>query len=675
MHLQNGILPVLRRTLAVALLGLAAAAPVSAGWSPVGGPAKGSIELKLNPARPELLYARVGDALWRSEDAGATWKSLQSALGRTSKALAIDPRDPEAVWVWTLESELWRSGDAGDTWVRRFVSQADYPPLVLQLLVDPRDSGTIYRVEEDSENFELGSRVAVSHDGGASFQPGGFVPRTFYLDPIAANPRRGELASFNEKGFEVSSDGGRTWQLRGRFHGKGFYGGSLAPSDPKILYGLPVGIPCLARSDDAGAHWRGLTCPRLPPSSLGFHGVAVDPQNPRHVWLTAYVAPPNGYANWLFESKDGGETWAPPYSMPGSGVVPAGGRVVYTGVIVAGLPETGLYVSQDGGRRWKPRDQGIFSGDLRYGLAAQRRPDGSPGRRIFALSSRDDGTAGGLFRSDGGTHWEKLSVSPHSVLGAGGSTVVGANEESLIRSEDGGDTWSAVASSPPEPGGLVADLTQPRYLGVHSFVENDRFGDLFFWTSDDAGATWRLSSDGLPVACTHVASVDYCTGYSGYAVDPFDSNRRWVASQGAFFTISQVFLSTDAGVSWHLVTTDLPGTEIFELAADPAVQGRLLAGTTAGLWISDDGGEHWSRRKTGLPDGAMVHQLARDERTAAWYAATIHHGTYRSLDGGASWTLLEGAPDIAGPTVVVDPRRPTALLAAFPGQGLWIWRD
>ena len=69
----------------------------------------------------------------------------------------------------------------------------------------------------------------------------------------------------------------------------------------------------------------------------------------------------------------------------------------------------------------------------------------------------------------------------------------------------------------------------------------------------------------------------------------------------------------------------------------------------------------------------MIRQFAYDPRIAAWYAATFEHGIYRSLDGGVHWTLLAGAPDLDAPTIAVDPRLPPALLAAFRGQGIWLW--
>ncbi|MFL6196827.1 MAG: WD40/YVTN/BNR-like repeat-containing protein [Thermoanaerobaculia bacterium] len=678
MRFPERIVSILHRTLAVALLGLAVAAPVSAGWSPlIGGPGGPAVELHLDPDRPELLYARVqariGGFLWRSLDAGTTWRSLQTGLGHPVSALALDPGDPRVIWAWTPEGELWRSGDAGEAWSRRFASSPISSHDVVQLLVDPRQPETIYRVEEGRSGDRFGLRVAVSRDGGTTFHTGAFLPFMYSGNLMSVSSRSGELFAFTTKGLAVSADGGRTWRMRGRFH-HGFLASAMAPSDPDTLYALPAGTTFLARSDDAGANWRVMKRPRLPSYSLGFYGVAVDPRNARHVWLSAYVEPDEGgYPHWNFESKDGGETWSAPLPMPIAGVVPAGSQVLYTGVTLPTFSEAGLYVSQDGGRHWQPKDQGIVSGDL-HGLVAQLLPDGR--RRLLALTPISYHL--GLIRSDGGEAWVRLPLRAAEIIGAGGSAVVAAAVRGLVRSEDGGDTWSAAAPAPPGAGGLLSDLNQPRYLAVRSHVGEEGSGNAFLWTSDDGGASWRFASDGLPAACGHEASLDYCPGFFGYVVDPFDAKRRWVLSYRGVFGPVEIFASQDAGASWHSIAVN-PLTSILDLAADPTVRDRLLAGTTAGLMVSEDGGAHWNRLGQGLPGNSSVLQFVRDGHTGTWYVSVIRHGAryhsgiYRSMDGGASWTLLAGAPDTSVAGIMVDPTSPTALLAAFPGQGLWRW--
>jgi photosystem II stability/assembly factor-like uncharacterized protein len=536
---------------------------------------------------------------------------------------------------------------------------------VLQLLVDPHHPDTLYRV--DAEDL-LRTIVAVSWDGGASFTKGAPVSSLLTYDKVYVHPERDELLAFDPEGLKVSADGGRTWSLRGRYRGAGFRNGRLAPSDPDTLYGFTTDSNhCLARSDDAGAHWQSLTSPAGLPTRRSYcTDVAIDPRDARHVWLAAQVTEAGQSRRLAFESRDGGTTWSRPFSVPTDGVVATGGERLYTGSIRG----RGLYVSQDGGRSWKRSDQGILAGDLRNGLIAQRLPGGGVGRRLLVLNTPIGGSPDGVYRSDGGKDWIKTPLQePSQIVDAGGSTVLAQDRRGVIRSQNGGTSWQVVTTAPPQAFSLLFSVTQPRYVALLAFEDNSAYGNVPLWTSDDGGATWRRSSNGLPIVCTHIASVDVCPSLTGYTVDPFNPSRRWIFGIDAYPAQPRVFLSENAGVSWQVASVL---SNPLALAADLHIQGRLLAGTYEGLFVSEDAGAHWLPLGD-LPAGAAIRQLAYDERAAAWYAATTAHGIYRSLDNGAHWTLLAGAPDHDSPTIAVDPRRPTALLAAFRGQGVWRW--
>jgi photosystem II stability/assembly factor-like uncharacterized protein len=659
-----------RKGLLIAVACLLAAPPVRASWAPLGSPEPPLIELQLETSRPELLYARVaanqdGTAgyLWRSTDAGATWRDVQSGLDRPFAALAIDPEDPRVIWVWTADGELWRSPDAGDTWARRPAPANPIGSTVIQLLVDPHHPNTLYRVEfTDTRRI-----VAVSRDGGASFTAGAPLRTFTTANPLAVNPVRNELIAFDDRGAQVSADGGATWTTRGNFRRAGFLTGRVAPSDPDTQYAVSL-LPnqCLARSDDDGAHWQKLAYPpHLPGANSSCTGVAVDPQNALHVWVTANVTTGDLRNNRTYESRDGGITWGRPFPLPADGIVAAGGGLLYTG----GLVGEGLDVSRNGGHTWVPTDRGILAGDLRHGVVAQRIPGGGPGRRLLVLDSPLTGIADQLFRSDGGQSWVSLPFEAVAIANAGGSHVVEADASGVQWSADGGETWTAATSAPPDALGLRTDLLQPRYLALLASEDVGPYGNVAVWLSDDAGVSWNRRSEGLPVACVHVFDQDECPLFEAYAVDPYNPQRRWLTTRYRHAPTHPVlYTSADGGASWQPESADLPDTHA--LAVNPSFPGHLFAGTEGGLFASGDGGATWAPIGD-LPAAADVRQFARDGAT--WYAATAASGIFRSLDGGSHWTLLAGAPDRDNPTIAVDPRRPTALLAAFAGQGLWRW--
>jgi photosystem II stability/assembly factor-like uncharacterized protein len=636
-------------------------------------------ELQLDRGRPDLLYVKADDHLWRSNDAGATWHSLQPGLGHSVKVFALDPNDRRTIWVWTPDYQLWRSRDAGETWSRRLITTSDFPSVV-QLLVDSVDPETVYRVDE----YYDAQRVWVSHDGGASFQAGAFLPITtlFAGKKFFIHPQRSELLFFGDQGVLTSRDGGQTWSRHGLYHGKGFYYGRPAPSDPDTLYAISLASGCPVRSDDAGAHWLRLACPHLRGYSYGFSDLAVDPQSASHVWLVADVSV-REFQHWLLESNDGGASWSPPRLMPEGAVVSAGGSLVYAGSAFSSVldyPERGLSASRDGGRTWTSLAAGISAGSVYRAFVVQRSPDAADaldaldaddGWRLVALALAPN-LQFGLFLSNRGGKWVQSPGRFSDLAATGGSTAVAVKEDRVVRSQDGGVTWSAVPSV-PTTGGFLVDAMQPRYLALLHFVPNRDYGDLVLWTSDDGGATWRRSSNGRS-RCIPAGGSSLCGFFLAFAVDPFDATHRCAS----VYTVNGVpswaiDLSTDAGLTWHPTPPVIAdGLPVSALAADPASPGRFLAGTYYGLFLSEDGGLHWQPWGD-LPSHAMVYQLVRDERTATWYAATGAEGIYRSLDGGAHWTLLAGAPDLDRPTIAIDPRTPDTLIAAFKGLGVWQW--
>ncbi|HEY4576015.1 MAG TPA: hypothetical protein VIJ26_18690, partial [Thermoanaerobaculia bacterium] len=431
----------LHRIFFTATLALAITAPLSAGWAPVGGPEQPIITLQLAPSRPELLYARTPAAedtaaqgsgyLWRSDDAGATWRNVQAGLERPVQALAIDPVTPVILWAWTAESSLWRSGDGGELWAKRHAPSDLIAPEVIQLLVDPHRSNVLYRVDVDS----LGLLVAVSRNGGATFTKGPPFTKTYSgRRPVIAHPVRDELLAFVQEGLRASTDGGQSWRLRGLFRGDGFNRGVLAPSAPDTLYGIPSNRnQCLARSDDDGTHWRSLPYPpRLPSGHALCYDVAVDPLDALHVWVTAEIFTTG--RTLLFESRNGGASWSNPVAVPNPGIIAAGGERLYTGHD-GGFS---LFTSADGGRTWTPTDRGIIAGDLRHGLVAQRPPGGGPGRRVVALDTPLNGNPDDLYRSDGGQSWVKVPLQPVAIADVRGAVVLAGGDDGVMRSRDGG---------------------------------------------------------------------------------------------------------------------------------------------------------------------------------------------------------------------------------------------
>ncbi len=72
----------------------------------------------VNPADPKVMYVAMRDGLFKSTDAGETWKNVGKGL-RNLAAVAVNPRKPNVVYVSTADGVIFKSTDGGTTWERQ----------------------------------------------------------------------------------------------------------------------------------------------------------------------------------------------------------------------------------------------------------------------------------------------------------------------------------------------------------------------------------------------------------------------------------------------------------------------------------------------------------------------------------------------------------------------------
>ncbi|HEX9036234.1 MAG TPA: hypothetical protein VF808_04505 [Ktedonobacterales bacterium] len=133
-----------------------------------------------------------------------------------------------------------------------------------------------------------------------------------------------------------------------------------------------------------------------------------------------------------------------------------------------------------------------------------------------------------------------------------------------------------------------------------------------------------------------------------------------------------IYAGTDDGVVYRAradaTGSAVPGTGIpagavvASLMPDPKISGRLLAGTTSGLYRSLHYGDEWSAFSQGLPRGYAALALATTPDDSVTLAGTDSHGVYRSIDDGASW-----APASAG----LPSSATVSSLVWDPAAGIW----
>jgi photosystem II stability/assembly factor-like uncharacterized protein len=281
-----------------------------------------------DPRRTGRVTVGTHDGVWRSDDAGGSWRRLSAPkpdLGVWS--IARHPSEPDTLFAGYEPCAIHRSTDDGATWSRLEVdatfpavsAKADIPKRVISIAVDPSNPREMYA------SIEVGGLLR-SLDGGASWQnviDGIYIDEGFVdIHSVVVNPARaGQLTIATRFGAFRSDDKGAHWRNLEAplLRPSGSYCRVLryAPDDGSNLYLAAANDfdgdrGALFMSSDNGASWR-----KAEPAvalKTPIFGLAVDPNNPGNVFYSSKIGQ-------LVFSRDRGRTWAVNPLPAGSGHV------------------------------------------------------------------------------------------------------------------------------------------------------------------------------------------------------------------------------------------------------------------------------------------------------------------------------------------------------------------
>lgn len=263
--------------------------------------------------------------------------------------------------------------------------------------------------------------------------------------------------------------------------------------------------------------------------------------------------------------------------------------------------------------------------------------------------------------------------------------------------------WTAIG---PDGGTVTALVAHPQLAGT--FYAGTRNTGVF--VTADGGANWAAANAGIATALVFDLAIDPrqpATLYAGTPAGLFVSHnggRLWtrtfpaaaralaVSTSGRAIVYAAqanvVWRSEDGGATW-VERGRLGRTQaVFDLLVHPRRPETVLAGTTLGVAITDDGGASWRPANDGF--GArppVVHEIAvAPTDPSVLYAATAGTGVWTSVDGGHTWSPLLseqlGEEDVVdAQAVAVDPRTPSILYAGINRQPLGrefsgeVWRS
>jgi len=278
--------------------------------------------------------------------------------------------------------------------------------------------------------------------------------------------------------------------------------------------------------------------------------------------------------------------------------------------LFAGVNHGSVFASEDGGRTWERRDEGLTEHDV-YSLACARRAGGV---RLFAGTEPAH-----LFRSDDlGRHWTEVASmrsvdtskwnfpAPPNVAHTKHITFhphdpdtifVGIEQGGLLKSADAGGTFRVVTGMDDDVHRTLVNPQNPDEIHVTTGIG--------MYATADGGKTWEQWTD----------AAHEIGGYPDLLVHhPRDPKLMFIASAlkgpGTWFREhyagSRISKSTDGGRTWTRVRQGFPDALLrtaFEAMCveDWGESFSLFAATATGeVWCSDDAGEHWHEALTGL---------------------------------------------------------------------------
>jgi photosystem II stability/assembly factor-like uncharacterized protein len=469
-------------------------------------------------------------AVYRSNDAGASWKKVEGGLPKGELGrigLAISPADPDVLYAMVEASDrktagTYRSTDGGSSWERRGDYATPGAQYYQELFPDPHDPDRVYAVDVF---------MKVTEDGGKTWKNVGEREKhvdnhALWIDPDHAD----HLLNGNDGGLYESWDRGRSWQFKPNLPLTQFYRVALDNARPFYnVYGgtqdnASLGGPSRTRTDTGitNSDWF------VTVFGDGFH-VQVDPEDPSLVYTESQYG---GLAR--FDRKTGEKIDIQP--QPGPAEDPL--RFNWDSPLLLShhsrtrvyFAAQRLFRSDDRGDDWKAVSPDLSSGIDRNQLkvmgrvwsvdAVARNRSTSFYGNIVALdeSPRDEkllyvGTDDGLVQAteDGGATWRRLDrfpgvpeltyvadvhASPHDasvVYAAFNNQKSGDFKPYLLKSPDRGRTWTSIAAGLPERGSVWTVLEDPVQPGL--LFAGTEFGVFF---SPSGGTKWIQLKGGLP---------------------------------------------------------------------------------------------------------------------------------------------------------------------------------
>ncbi len=608
-----------------------------------------------------------GDGVYKSTDAGKTWKRVGLEDSRQIPRIRVHPKNPDMVYVAALghvwgpneQRGVFRSKDGGKTW-EKILSRGNKAGAI-DLILDPTNPNTIYagfwevyRKPWTLESGGPGSGIFKSTDGGDTWteltrNPG--LPRgqigKVGITVSPANPDRlWAIVEAEDGGVFRSDNAGRTWTKvneERRLRQRAWYYTRIY-ADPKsadTVYVLNTGF---YRSNDGGRTYSGISVP---------HGDNHD------LWIAS------DDPNRMIESNDGGAN-----------------------------------VSFNGGRSWTEQDQPTaqfyrvaLDNDFPYNIYGAQQ-DNSTVRIASRTMEGGIGTSDWYDVGGGESGWIAPSPKDSQIVFAGSYGGLTTRYDRRTGQQRN------ISPYPNNPMGAGADVLKYRFqwnfpllFSPHDPSTLYSAANVLFKSTDEGGSWQPISPDlsrndkskqgpsGGPITKDNT-SVEYYATIFAVMESPVQAGTIWAGSDDGL-----VHLSRDGGKNWSNVT---PPTSIMpewiqinSIEASPNNPASAYVAGTMYKWDdnkpylykTNDYGKTWQKITNGIPDTAFTRVIREDPNKPGLLYAGTETGIYASFDYGERWQSVQLNLPVVPITDLAIQKREKELVVATQGRSFWILDD
>ena len=644
-------------------------------------------DLVIAPSDPNILYlatgegnprnsASVGDGVYKSLDAGRTWKKIGLENVEKVPRMRVDPRNPDVVYLCALgrtwgpneDRGLYKTTDGGKTW--RKILYRNTLTGCSDVDIDPNNANIVYAGMYTHQRWPWyftsgGGETALykSSDGGESWTklsgPGNTrgLPRT-PMDRIGVSVHRANpdvvymiTETVDEGELWRTEDAGATWQMVSRdrnINFRPFYYADLRadPRNPNVVYTLSGG---LGKSEDGGRTFRTI--------GQGVHGdhqaMWIDPTDPDYI-----VEGSDG--GWQI-SYDAGRNWDVPNTVAFTQFYHVNYDMEKPYNLCGGLQDNGHWcgpsrtLSNEGNRKnaWVT----ISGGDGFFAVPDLARP--------WLVYSASQG--GNIVLTDLRTGDQRsIHPDPNRVGSAGDA----------LESHKYRFNWNApIALSPQNPGTV--------YFGGNFLFRSTNYGQSWDVISPDLSTNdkSKQKSSGGDIVTDNTAAEFHSTLLT-IAPSPKDANVIWAGTDDG-----NVQVTRDGGKTWTNTARNLPGLppNAWISTIDASPHDAATAFVAASHWqtgdytpyayMTTDYGQTWRRITGNLPGRGWVHVVRQDPRNANLLYLGTEFGIFASWDRGGRWHSLRNGLSAAPVRDLLVHARDNDLIIATHGRGIYILDD